>query len=191
MNSHGRDLFIKFKPIIKVIQKICLILPKKIRIKMFNRLSSKRGLVAIGKRYILLSTLAARLGDNVRINENCYIHALENLSIGSNVSIWPMSYLECSGGLSIGDDVSIAHGVTIMTEEHKYGSLALPIKYQGKKFAPVIIESNVWIGAKSTILSGVTIKSGAVVAAGAIVTADVSENVIVAGVPARKIKSRC
>ena len=52
------------------------------------------------------------------------------------------------------------------------------------------IESDVWIGAKATILSGVTIGKGSVVAAGAVVTKDVPKNSIVAGVPARVIKSR-
>jgi maltose O-acetyltransferase len=54
----------------------------------------------------------------------------------------------------------------------------------------VVIEDDVWIGAKAVILSGVTVHSGAVIGAGAVVTKDVPENAVVAGVPARVIKTR-
>ena len=47
---------------------------------------------------------------------------------------------------------------------------------------------NVWIGAHATILPGVTIGDNAIIAAGAVVTKDVENNVVVGGVPAKKIK---
>ena len=54
--------------------------------------------------------------------------------------------------------------------------------------SPVKIGNDVWIGAKATVLSGVTIGNGAVIAAGAVVTKDVPDNTVVAGVPAKIIK---
>jgi acetyltransferase-like isoleucine patch superfamily enzyme len=54
---------------------------------------------------------------------------------------------------------------------------------------PVAIGDNVWIGAKAIILKGVTIGDGAVVAAGSVVTKDVAPGVLVAGNPARTLKS--
>ena len=54
---------------------------------------------------------------------------------------------------------------------------------------PIRIESGAWIGARSTILPGVTVGHGAVVAAGAVVTRDVEPNTLVAGVPARVLRS--
>jgi maltose O-acetyltransferase len=53
---------------------------------------------------------------------------------------------------------------------------------------PVIIEDNVWLATRCTILKGVRIGKGSVVAAGSVVTKDVPPNCIVAGVPARVIK---
>lgn len=53
---------------------------------------------------------------------------------------------------------------------------------------PVIIEDNVWLATRCTILKGVTIGKGSVVAAGSVVTKDVPPNSVVAGVPARLIK---
>ena len=53
---------------------------------------------------------------------------------------------------------------------------------------PVIIEDNVWIGDKATVLPGVTIGKGAIVAANAVVTKDVPPYCIVAGIPAKIVK---
>ena len=55
---------------------------------------------------------------------------------------------------------------------------------------PVIIEDDVWIGARVTILPGCRICKGSVIAAGAVVTRDVPPYTIVGGVPARFIKNR-
>lgn len=59
-----------------------------------------------------------------------------------------------------------------------------------QKRISVVIGNDVWIGARATILEGVTIGDGAVVAAGAIVTKDVPPYAIVGGVPAKIIKYR-
>ena len=54
----------------------------------------------------------------------------------------------------------------------------------------IVIESDVWVGANSTILRGVTVGEGSVIAAGAVVTKDVPPYSIVGGVPARVLKMR-
>lgn len=61
---------------------------------------------------------------------------------------------------------------------------------QGTSFAlPIRIEADCWIGARATILPGVTIGRGATVAAGAVVIKDVEAETLVGGVPARFIRS--
>ena len=55
--------------------------------------------------------------------------------------------------------------------------------------APVTIGDRVWIGARATVLKGVTIGDGAVVAAGALVTRDVPAGALVGGVPAKVLKA--
>lgn len=188
--TRGREIFNKFRLVLRIFEKIIGLFPYRFRVWLYNHFRNEPGLIYIGIRYAVVKTLVESLGDNVRINENVYLYNFYNLKLGSNVSIWPMCYIECSGKVIIGNDVSIAHAVTIMSEEHNYLDKRIPIKDQGKSYAPVIIKDNVWIGAKATILSGVTIGSGAIIGAGAVVTKDVPENTIVAGVPAKIIKNR-
>lgn len=54
---------------------------------------------------------------------------------------------------------------------------------------PITIGNHVWIGMRAIILNGVTIGDGAIVGAGSIVTKDVPRNSVVAGNPARVVKS--
>ena len=58
-----------------------------------------------------------------------------------------------------------------------------------KKSLPIVIEDFVWIGANVTILPGIRIGRGSVVEACSLVTADVEENSIVTGIPAKKVAS--
>ena len=101
--------------------------------------------------------------------------------------------------LKIGNFVSIAPNVMfIVASEHPYQNLStFPFKVMclGEKCEAgskgnTVVKDDVWIGANSTILSGVTINQGAIVAAGSIVTKDVPPYAIVAGNPAKIIKYR-
>lgn len=114
------------------------------------------------------------------------------ITIGSDTVIGEKSSLDgrrqllnSAGGLTIGSHVDIASEVMIWTSQHDvHDPLFRPIE------AAVTIEDYVFIGPRAIILPGVTVSRGAIVAAGAVVTKDVSENSIVAGVPAQKIGVR-
>jgi len=64
-----------------------------------------------------------------------------------------------------------------------------PVHRKSLICTPIVIKQKAWIGAAATILPGITIGENSVVAAGAVVTRDVPPNTIVAGVPARVVKS--
>lgn len=106
-------------------------------------------------------------------------------TIGKNVFInHACSFLDL-GGITIEDNVLIGPRVNLVTESH-------PLDPENRKALitnPVIIKRGAWIGAAATILPGVTIGENAVVAAGSIVSKDVPANTVVAGVPARIVKS--
>lgn len=190
MAGRGRDAFQKFKPLILGLAAVLKVFPKSMRSKMlvlFRRTTGYKGLVI---RYALIKTLAKSCGDNVSIHPDVYLFSVSNLTLGDNLSIHPMCYIDACGEIEIGSDVSIAHATTILSTSHTFENPDVPIKEQPVEKKKTLIESNVWIGAKATILCGNTVHSGSVIAAGAVVTHDVPGNSIVAGVPARVIKER-
>lgn len=151
--KRGRDIFARYKISLITGSHLLAWIPRWIRIACWNHIADKKGKLRIAQRYMLLKTLA--------------------VSVGDNVSIHPMCYIQGSGGISIGNDVSIAHDVTLMTENHSYENLAVPIKDQVICKRPIVIEDNVWIGAKATVPYGRRVGSGSVVAVNAVVTKDV------------------
>jgi acetyltransferase-like isoleucine patch superfamily enzyme len=110
--------------------------------------------------------------------------------IGNNTAINIHTSLDGNGGLSIGNDVMIGPYCQILTDSHKFESRKIPMKEQGIKTAPVIIEEYAWLGANVIVLPGVTIGSGAIIGAGAVVSCNVESFHIVAGVPAKTIRVR-
>lgn len=192
--TRGRDKFNKYKKLIEFITFIVKLLPRKSRVFLFESSRNFKGVVGMGIRYILIKSIAKKCGDNVSIHPGVYIFNTENLEIGSHVSIHPMSYIEPGSdtkeGIVIGKNVSIAHSVTIMATNHNYESIDVPIKDQGVTTKKVIIEENVWIGAKVTILSGRNIGCGSIIASNSVVTKDILQYTIVGGIPSKLIKSR-
>lgn len=126
-------------------------------------------------------------GGRISVGEYCYI--------GEQTRLW-------SGAeIKIGDRVLVAHHVTIMDNTtHPMNAQARHTQFRqiittgqprdidlGDR--PVTIEDDAWIGCQCVIMRGVTIGAGAVVAAGSIVTRDVPAGMVVAGNPARVIRS--
>jgi acetyltransferase-like isoleucine patch superfamily enzyme len=118
------------------------------------------------------------------------IHHPENLSIGRRVAINDDFWVNAKGTVEIGDHVLIGPSVIIHSANHNMDRRDIPIRDQGHTPAKVVIEENVWLGARVTVLPGVTVGRGAVVAAGAVVTKDVAPYTIVAGVPAKHLRDR-
>jgi acetyltransferase-like isoleucine patch superfamily enzyme len=130
--------------------------------------------VYVGHQAILKGYHSSRMviGDGTWIGQQCFFHS--------------------GGGLTIGRDVGIGPAVRILTSAHHLDGLALdtPILHSPVDFAPVVIEDGSDIGVGAILLPGVRIGRGSQVGAGAVVTDDVPDYAIVAGVPARPIRSR-
>ncbi len=141
-------------------------------------------------RYWIFKALFKQLGPDSMIDYRTYFRYPWKISIGSGVSInrgceFYGSMVAGNAYIVIGDHCALGPRVRILSATHDYHKLDLP-----DQAASVTIGQHVWIGAGATILPGVTIGDGAVVAASSVVTRDVAPFSIVAGNPARFIKTR-
>lgn len=132
----------------------------------------------------------ATKGNNVTIQSNCDIYHAENIFLGNNVIIGQKSLIEGMGKITIGNNVIFGPNVTIWSAIHNYEKPEM-LPYDDKViFKEVIIEDNVWIGAKSIIIPGVKICEGAIIGMGSVVTKDVPKGAVVGGNPAKILKYR-
>ena len=122
------------------------------------------------------------------------------ITIGADCYVGHLTHIWSQSSVSIGNHVLISHGVDIQdTDSHPLdwsdrredaaGILHLnqyvtPTKTVSR---PIVIEDDVWICLKATVLKGVTIGRGSIVAAGSVVTKNVPAGVIVGGNPAKVI----
>jgi len=93
------------------------------------------------------------------------------------------------GPVIIGNNVILAQNVVLSGLNHEYQDIILPISKQPVTMKQIRIEDDCWIASNSVITAGVTIGKHSVVGAGSVVTKDVPPFCIVAGNPARVIKS--
>lgn len=144
--------------------------------------------VSTNKRPIIGNLGYIQLGDRVRIWSNIvqaklYTGPKGRIEVGENSRINGV-HIDSRILIRIGKNVRIAPYVLILDSDfHDIND-----HFADGKDAPVIIEDDVWIASRATILKGVTIGKGAVVATGAVVTKDVAPYTVVGGVPATKIK---
>ena len=161
----------------------------------------------IGERSaVRLDRVGRMTGCRVTVGDDCIINARisfdrQGAAFGCGDRCYiGASHLVLAHSITLGDDVVISWGVTIV--DHNSHSIHWTERgrdvldwAQGNKdwtnvaFAPVRIGNKVWIGFNAIVLRGVTIGEGAIVAAGAVVTKNVAPYTIVAGNPARPIRT--
>lgn len=125
------------------------------------------------------------LDESVRMFPPFYTNFGKFTRVGRGVFInFGCTFLD-RGGITLEDGVFIGPGVLLVTENHP----EQPAVRRNVYAKPIVVGHGVWIGAGAVILPGVTIGEHAVVGAGAIVTKDVPAGVIVAGNPARIVRS--
>lgn len=126
----------------------------------------------------------ASLGKGTVIHPSVIIHGAERVHVGARCSIAEFVHIWGRGGITIGDDVLVASHTAITSFTHDKHAT----RYRDSVAQmPVVIGDNVWIGAGTIVLPGVSIGRGAIVGAGTVVTRNVPEGVVVVGVPARAI----
>ena len=122
-------------------------------------------------------------GKNIYFNEVPFILKPENISLGDNCSFGENTKFYNHTSIKIGDDFLGAPGISFLTGGHN------PETYENIN-RPISVGKNCWFGYNVTILPGVNIGDNVTIAACSVVTKDVENNCIVAGVPAKKIRSK-
>jgi len=127
------------------------------------------------------------LGDNSTIEDFCTINnGVGDILIGQRSRIGMSNVL--IGPITIGNDVILAQNIVMSGLNHGYEDISIPPHNQSVTKKKIILEDEVWIGANSVVLAGVTIGKHAVVAAGSVVTKNVPAYSVVVGNPAKVIK---
>jgi maltose O-acetyltransferase len=140
-------------------------------------------------RRCITKALFRRAGRNINIEKGAYFGDGSQIEIGDNSGIG-VNCRAC-GPIKIGDNVMMGPEVIILTINHKYDRLDVPMLEQGHDLPePVTIGDDVWIGTRAIILPGISVGKGAIIGAASMVTKDVPEYAVVCGNPAKVFKYR-
>lgn len=133
----------------------------------------KSFLGSTGKRLYVENTFRCDYGFNIHVGENFYAN-------------FSCTILDCAP-VKIGNDCMLAPNVSLFTAQHP---LDPKERRSGlESAAPINIGNDCWIGGGAIILPGVTLGNNVVVGAGAVVTKSFGDNVVIAGNPAKVIKT--
>jgi acetyltransferase-like isoleucine patch superfamily enzyme len=134
-----------------------------------------------------INLYGCEVGDNTKIGT--FVEIQKSATVGKNCKISSHTFI-CEG-VTIEDDVFIGHGVTFINDAYPRatvagGGLQTEADWKVEK---TLIKRGASIGSGATILSKVTVGENAIVGAGSVVTKDVPAGTIVAGNPARVLRS--
>ena len=134
-----------------------------------------------------INLYGCHVGDNTKIG--AFVEIQKNATVGNNCKISSHTFI-CEG-VTIEDDVFIGHGVVFINDSYprattESGELQTEAYW---KVETTLVKEGASIGSGATVLSNVTIGERAIVGAGSVVTKDVPANTIVAGNPARVLRT--
>jgi maltose O-acetyltransferase len=143
-------------------------------------------LVPVELRVWALRRCGMTLGVHAQVRAQCYVMTPSNVTLGDGAFVNNRCFLESHAPIVIGARTSLAMEVLLCTSSHHIGDAQAR---GGPSFiAPIEIGEGCWLGARCTVLPGVTIGDSCVIASGALVTSDCEPNGVYAGVPAKRLR---
>ncbi|MHC4962495.1 MAG: acyltransferase [Planctomycetota bacterium] len=138
------------------------------------------------KIYDFVNLYGCEIGDNSKIGT--FVEIQKGSKVGKNCKISSHTFI-CEG-VAVEDDVFVGHGVTFINDKYPRATNTTGGLQTEDDWVciPTKIEKGASIGSGSTLLCGITIGQNAIVGAGSVVIADVPENAVVAGNPAKLIR---
>jgi len=136
-------------------------------------------------KVLLLRLFRAKIGTGVVLKPSITIKYPWFLSIGDNAWIGEMVWIDNLVSVSIGSNACISQGAMLLTGNHNYRKSSFDLMAK-----PIVLESGVWIGAKSVVCPGVTCFSHSVLSVGGIATSNLNSYSVYLGNPAKQVKSR-
>jgi len=160
-------------------------------VRFGHSVTLERGVIIDG-----LSREGIELRDNVMLGAYTTVQASSlslvgaGIRFGKNSSCGPYSFIGAGGMITIGENVIMGQHVSLHGENHNFDRVDMPIRNQGVTRKGIVIEDDCWVGANAVFLDGAHVERGCVIAAGAVVRGEFPAYSVVAGVPARVIRSR-
>lgn len=133
----------------------------------------------------LLRLFGAKVGKRLVIKPGVNIKFPWKLKIGDDVWIGENVWIDNLDYVNIGNNVCLSQGALLLTGNHDYSIYNMPYRN-----APIVLEDGVWIGANTTVCSGVICKSHSILTVGSIATKDLEPYTIYQGNPAKEIRKR-
>jgi len=134
-----------------------------------------------------INLYGCEVGDNTKIG--AFVEVQKNAKVGKNCKISSHTFV-CEG-VTIEDEVFIGHGVTFINDTYPRATTSAGVLQTESdwRVEATLVKKGASIGSAATIMAGVTIGENAIVGAGAVVTKNIPANTIVAGNPARVLRS--
>jgi UDP-2-acetamido-3-amino-2,3-dideoxy-glucuronate N-acetyltransferase len=153
----------------------------------YNRIAPNVKLGRDVKIFGFVNLYGCEIGDEVKIGT--FVEIQKGVKVGKRCKISSHSFL-CEG-VTLEEEVFIGHNVTFINDRYPRATTASGAMQTEKDWAcvPTLVKKGASIGSSVTVLCGVTIGERAVVGAGSVVTKDVPADTVVAGNPARVLKT--
>jgi acetyltransferase-like isoleucine patch superfamily enzyme len=145
--------------------------------------------VTLDGRVVVKNLGRIEIGDRVRFDARIVSTQLST-EVGGKLSIGGRTYLNYGVSIGVRQEVTIGascligqYAIIMDSDYHDLVTRAAP-----GPVAPVVLEDNVWLGARVVVLKGVRIGRGSAIGAGSVVTRDIPPDCLAAGAPARVIR---